>query len=81
MYICMECSLSFGAPSFLHAIVGSNQPTLPESRRVCPRCNGKKVKTGQELNIEMDEVMRKYLKKKYPNFTFRPQYKQEAGGK
>lgn len=81
MYICMDCSFSFGAPAFIHELVGSNQPVLPLSKRSCPRCKSRLIKTGTELNVEMDEVMQGYLKKKYPNFTFRPTYKQEAGGK
>lgn len=80
MYICMDCSFSFGAPAFVHTLAGSNQPILPPSKRVCPRCASKKVNTGNELNAEMNAVMDDYLKRKYPNFTFRPQYKQEAGG-
>ena len=79
MYICMDCSFSFGAPAFIHEMVGSNQPILTPEKRKCPRCSSKLVKTGSELNIEMDEVMRGYLKKRYPNFTFRPSYKQEVG--
>lgn len=80
MYICMDCSLTFGAPAFVHRAAGSTRAVLPPEKRRCPRCRGKTVRTGPELNMEMDEVMRAYLKEKYPNFTFRPQYKQEAGG-
>lgn len=79
MYICMDCSLSFGAPAFVHKVAGSNQPVLPPSRRSCPRCKVKQVKTELELDMEMDEVMRGYLKKRYPNFTFRPSYKTGVG--
>jgi hypothetical protein len=75
----MDCSYTYGAPAIIHEVVGSNQPVLPPSQRKCPRCNGGKVKTGMELNLEMDEVMRAYLKEKYPNFTFKPKYRQEAG--
>ena len=81
----MNCSLSFGAPNKLRELIEKTLPgsgdILLSNKRICPRCKSKTVKTGQELNIEMNEVMKKYLKNKYPFFTFRPQFKQEAGNK
>lgn len=75
----MTCSFSYGAPSFLRKIVNEATPgiadVLPRSKRKCPRCKSRNINTGAELNYEMNEVARAYLKKKYPLFTFRPKFK------
>lgn len=88
MYICMNCENQFGAPAFVQELAGSNRPVLPVSQRRCKKCGSNQVKTQDELNQEMADVINdaekrfdvtaiprlldKHLTKYYPNFTFRP---------
>jgi hypothetical protein len=79
MYTCMECSFCYGAPAFVHEAAGSNQPILPPFKRKCPRCKGTQVRLSKELNQEITEVVSKYLKTRYPLYTFRPVFETKAG--
>ena len=64
--VCMDCSLNFGAPTLVHDLVGST----PREVKSCPRCNGRKVQTAQALRLEINEVVYRYLKDRYPYFKY-----------
>ena len=64
--LCMDCSLNFGAPAFLHKMVGSSANVVKN----CPRCNGKNIKTSAEFRLEVNEVVYRYLKQRYPHFEY-----------
>ncbi len=64
--VCMDCSLNFGAPTFVHNLVGST----PKAVKSCPRCNGKRVQSSKALKLEINEVVFRYLKENYPHFKY-----------
>ena len=64
--ICMDCSLNFGAPTFVHALVGST----PNVVKNCPRCSSKRIQSQKDLKLEINEVVFRYLKQHYPHFKY-----------
>ncbi len=64
--VCMDCSLNFGAPTFVYDLVGST----PKAVKSCPCCNGKRVQSSKALKLEINEVVFRYLKEKYPHFKY-----------
>jgi Zn finger protein HypA/HybF involved in hydrogenase expression len=64
--LCMDCSLNFGAPAFLHKLVGSS----PNVVKKCPRCNSKRIQSDADFRLEVNEVVYRYLKQRYPHFKY-----------